>query len=367
MRVIGAVVFGAGLFLLVAAAALALFIAPSLTKLPYDLDPSTTIAEAPNASFLEIKPGQVEVKQATLRSTVWIIPDAAETEKLTGALDGNAVVWDAYQEVARTDDDYEVNKYAAQLALNRVSGAAADWDDQWLSDSPAEPEAGNVTFQGQVYKFPFGTEKKTYEIYDRDLRAALPAVFKGTEKIEGLEVYRFEQVIDDQPVRNVGAESMSTILGRFAPEATSGQVVYSNTRTVWVEPTTGMYIKVREQQHKTLVPATGPETELLDATFEYTPDTVEQAADRAASNRTKLLAVGIYGPIGLAVLGLVGLIVGFVVTRRGASAGTHREAGANPDGPPDKSDGVLTDVRPPAVTPASGGPAGVPAKQPPSS
>jgi hypothetical protein len=364
------VVFGAGVFLLVAAAALAFVIAPSLKQLPYDLDPSTSIAEAPNATFLEIKPGQIEVKQATLRSTIEIIPDPIETEKLPEDLKGNVVVWDAYQNVIRTDDEYEISKYSAELALNRVSGAPADWDGQWLAEAVDADDPGNVKFAGQIYKFPFGTQKRTYQVWDRDLRTSLPAEFKGTETIEGVEVYRFEQVIEEQPAKNVSAESLSTILGRFAPEATSGQVMYSNTRTVWVEPTTGMYIKVREEQHKELVPATGSSTVLLDADFEYTPETIAKAADRAGSNRAQLNLISMWAPLGLAVLGLLLVVFAFMLGRRAASGGAHR-TGGGPAGPapaqnptPARQGGVLTDVLPAPVTPAPGGPAGIPGNRP---
>jgi hypothetical protein len=367
IRVIGAVIFGAGVFLLVAAAALAFVIAPSLKQLPYDLDPSTSVAEAPNATFLEIKPGQVEVKQATLRSTIEIIPDPMETEKLPEDLKGNVVVWDAYQNVIRTDDQYEISKYSAELALNRRSGAPADWDGQWLAEAVAADDPGNVKFVGQIYKFPFGTEKRTYQVWDRDLRTSLPAEFKGTETIEGVEVYRFEQVVAEQPAKNVSTESLSVLLGRFAPEATSGQVMYSNTRTLWVEPTTGMYIKVREEQHKELVPATGASTVLLDADFEYNQETITKAADRAGSNRAQLNLISIWAPLGLAIIGLLLVIYAFVLGRRAASGGAHRSGGgpaspapAHNPAPARKDGGVLTDELPAPVTPAPGGPAGIP-------
>jgi hypothetical protein len=224
-----------------------------------------------------------------------------------------------------------------------------------------------VQIEGQIYKFPFGTQKRTYQVWDRDLRTSLPAEFKGTETIEGVEVYRFEQVIGEQPAKNVSDESMSTLLGRFAPEATSGQVMYSNTRTMWVEPTTGMYVKVREEQHKELVPATGASTVLLDADFEYTPETVAKAADRAGSNRAQLNLISIWAPLGLAVVGLLLVIFAFMLGRRAASGGAHRSGGgstspapAHNPGPARRDDGVLTDVLPAPVTPAPGGPAGIP-------
>ena len=50
---------------------------------------------------------------------------------------------------------------------------------------------------------------------------------------------------------------MSTLLGTFAKEAERGQVIYSNTRTLWVEPATGLYLKVQEKQKKVLQPSAG--------------------------------------------------------------------------------------------------------------
>ena len=75
-----------------------------MTKLPYDLETSRSVAEAPNAKFLQVKAdgnGQVqaEVPRATLRSTIEVVPQAKKTDELTGDLKGEAVVWDVYQTV----------------------------------------------------------------------------------------------------------------------------------------------------------------------------------------------------------------------------------------------------------------------------
>ncbi len=49
--------------------------------------------------------------------------------------------------------------------------------------------------RGCRYKFPFGTEKKTYQFFDTTAKKAYPMTYKGSEQIQGLTVYRFEQPV----------------------------------------------------------------------------------------------------------------------------------------------------------------------------
>jgi hypothetical protein len=315
----------------VLAIGLPLYVAPGVTKLPYDLAPcpapptpapkgclKPTVAEAVNATFLQIGPaqGQVEINHADLRSTTEVVPKAKLTadEQKAGRLGDNAVVWDVFQTAQRIDNDYVVSASSTELALDRVSAAGVNWSGQWLDDSGTKDTS--VRYSDEIYKFPFGTAKRDYKIFDQDLRKPFAAVFKGTETIEGLQVYRFESVIDEQAL-NVDAENMSVLLGTFAKGVSGGQVLYRNVRTVWVESTTGAYVKVREQQHKRLVPTTGSETVLLDADFVYTPDTIRSSANSAKDNRSQLRLVNLYAPIGVGVLGLLALIGGLLLIRAG--------------------------------------------------
>ncbi len=336
---VGAALFGLGVLLLVLAAGLPLYIKPSVSQLPYDLKASTSVAVAPNAKFMQIKAEggkvNIEVREGTLQSTIEVVPQAQTTKSLPADLRDDSVAWDVFQTVIWKEQNEIINGYSTGLALNRVSAEAVDWNEQWLDDSgqtydprggKARPAAVDVSYAGQTYKFPFGTKKTTYEYYDRDLRKALPIEYKGTEKIHGLEVYRFEQVIDKQ-TQNVPADRIALLLDRFAKGATSGRIEYSNTRTLWVEPVTGQYLKVSEQQHKELVPSNGSSTVLLDAAFTYTEETTKTAADTAESNISKLNLVGLYLPIGLAVLALLSIAGGlFLIVRGNQAAARHRMA-----------------------------------------
>lgn len=329
----GAALFGGGLFLLVVAAALALVITPLLSKLPFDLDPPETTLEAPGATFVQAKlvngVPQIGVERGTLRATTGIQPDAGASAELTGALANKAVVWNVYQSVNRADTDEVISASQSRIALDRRSGAAADWRGQCYTDQADEPcQGGSAQYSGHLYAFPFGTEKKTYQYYDSTLRTALPLTYGGTETVEGLTVYRFEQVVSEQPA-TMDSDLVGTLLAVFAPGATSGTVQYRASRTLWVEPVTGSIVDYRDRQHRVLVADTGVRTTLMDAEFRYTPETRATVVDEAAGGRTTLRFLGWYAPIGLAVLGLLLMAAGYLLvrpTRRPAPAPTQHRA-----------------------------------------
>ncbi|MBM2614772.1 DUF3068 domain-containing protein [Actinoplanes sp. LDG1-06] len=333
----GAALFGIGVFAVVIAAGCAFYVAPSVARLPYDLalcKPDQTsdclrpsVAEAQGAKFLQTKGGDtpvVAIQTGTLRSTTEISPqpDLTNTE-MTGDLEGEAVVWNGYGTVTWVETGEMVSQYKAGIALDRDSAAAVDWKDQYLQD--AGPDVNTpVEFSGQLYKFPFGTEKKDYEYFDRDLRKAMPIQYQGTEKIDGLETYRFQQVVPETPL-NFSEERLAGLLATFAPGAESGQVNYSNTRTIWVEPVSGTFIKVQEQQKKTLVPETGAPTQLLDGNFIYTEDTVAHNVKSAGDTKSGVLLISRTLPISLAIIGALLLILGLVLVTTGRRASArHR-------------------------------------------
>jgi hypothetical protein len=287
------------------------------------------VAEARAARYLHVSKEEVAVKQADLRSTLEVLPQAQTTNRLPARLGDRAVVWQVYQTVQRVEDQQVVSAYATELALDRRTGAATPWDEQWLDDSAARKEDGTVAdpaavavaYEGQVYKFPFGAGKRSYPVFDRDLRRALPAAYSGTERVKGVDAYRYQQVINEESL-TVKPDSLKLLLRTFAPGATDGKVLYSNTRTLWVEPVTGQYLRVREQQRKELVAGDGTRTVLLDADFVVTEATVAQTAKAAGGNAFKIQALRRYAPLALGALALVAMAGGLLLALRGRRADT---------------------------------------------
>jgi Porin PorA len=331
-RFLGMVLAGLGALCLVVAIGLPLFVAPAVSKLPYDLQPckpapaaqtagclKPSVAEAKDAFFLQVKKTSsgdidINVHKATLRTTVEVLPRVQLTadQQAAGKLGDNAVVWEVDQTVIRTDTNEVVSASSTELALDRTTGAAIKRDGQWLDDSGTVDRS--ILYTDQVYKFPFGTEKKDYAIFDTDLRKALPARFQSVDTVNGVEVYHFVQTIPETEL-SVDSGTIGALVGRYAPEAKTGKIFYSNTREVWVDPVTGAYVKVREQPKQVFRSDTLSEQVLLQADFTYTPETIANSVQSVKDNGFLLKLVTLYGPILFGILAVVLLIVGLLLGR----------------------------------------------------
>jgi DUF3068 family protein len=353
-RATGTVLFGLGVFFIVLALGLPLYAAGAVTKLPYDLKNTTSVARADGATFLQITETGPHIVDGTLIATTYVVPQAKTTDTLPASLKGKAVVWDVYQDARRQDNNQVVSASSQELALDRVSGAAADWDGSWEGDGSSQVK---TKFEGQQYKFPFNTAKKDYQVWDDSLHKTVPAHFKGMTQVNGVDVYKFEAVIDKTQL-DVSKDDIALLLGFLVPDAKDGKVFYNNVKTYLVEPVTGQFLGVREQQHKELVTDTGVTKVLLNADFNYDTKTTDNSVKTAKSNRLQILVVDQYAPIGLGVLGIALFVSGLLIVRRsgeddGAGRHTADDSGggahaASGTGQHARSDGPLTDVIPPA-------------------
>lgn len=319
-RVVGVSLFGTGLFLVVAALGLAMVISPLLLKIPYDMAPSLTGTQASDATFVQVKwaaqTPTITLEHAPIHVRTSVQPDATATAGLTGDIADRVVVWNVFQQTERADNGDVINASDSRIALDRRSGAGADWSGQCLADQPFEEcTPGNVEYAGQLYQFPFDAKKETHEFFDLNLGRAVPIEYRGEDTIEGLRAYRFEQVIPEQPLQ-VGPESLGVLMGRFAPGATSAKMMYRTHRTVWVEPVSGVIVSVKDEQHHTLVPNVGEPTVIFDATLQFDPATLSSVTDDARDGRATILALRRYVPLGLGLLGLLALVAGYLLARQ---------------------------------------------------
>jgi hypothetical protein len=152
-------------------------------------------------------------------------------------------------------------------------------------------------------KFGFGVEKKDYNYFDTTLQAATPAVYTGTDQIDGVDVYVFEQVIEptqigtlEVPGDLVGTKEASFVAPRY----------YSNTRTLYVEPTTGVIVNGTEQQLQTLRGPDGTDQlTIIEATLGFTEANQANAAVNASDGKSKLGLISTTVPLIALLLGLV--------------------------------------------------------------
>ena len=101
-----------------------------------------------------------------------------------------------------------------------------------------------------MIKLPFNVEKKSYEYWDATIRQPMTVDFVEETELKGtnnsLKVYKFEGEV---PETDFGFREVPR--GLFGLEDTGSveaRRTYQNTRTLWVEPVTGVMIKVQEAQ-----------------------------------------------------------------------------------------------------------------------
>ncbi|WP_370457865.1 DUF3068 domain-containing protein [Actinoplanes sp. OR16] len=319
-RITGATLFGIGVLCLLLAGALVWIIVPSQRKVPLDLVPPDVVVATDNATFVQVKtaPGgaaQATVEQGPLQSRTGITPDFQAAADLTGDLADNTLIWNVFHATDRGDTGEPINRSESRIALDRESGAAVDWEGQCHSETMGQAcVAGDVDFEGQLYLFPFGTEKTTYRYWDSALHAALPIEYKAEENFNDLPTYRFEQQIPKQQIE-MNEESLGALLGFLAPGATSGTVNYEAGRTLWVEPETGAIVGYREHQRRELVPDTGAPVVIFDADLQYDEATLKAVHDQAADGRALLILLGVWVPILLVIVGIALMIGGYFILR----------------------------------------------------
>ncbi|HEY4604328.1 MAG TPA: DUF3068 domain-containing protein [Blastococcus sp.] len=306
-RAIGLGLLGLGAFLLAAALAVRLFLEPALVKLPLDQTAEPT-AQGTGVDFFDLS------TQRQLRGLEADVRQRVEGDAGSEAAGDDVAVWNFGSTVTSTDGVL-LNAGTYRVCLDRRTAVAVDCtvDNVDYDD--------DVSVEGLTLTFPFGTEKKDYDVFNSTTRSAFPATYEGVEDIEGLEVYRFEMVVPETVIRSTDVPA--ALVGADGSGTVQADVVYSNERTIWVEPTSGVIVTSEESPNTVL---RGPDGEagptILAGTFAADSDTIAAGVARAEDIRGQISMVTTVIPLVLVGLGLVLLLVGALLVRR-ARAGDH--------------------------------------------
>jgi hypothetical protein len=267
---------------------------PRLAKAP--LDQFTTLAADGTGTYFS-RGKLTEISGAQVRSTRVVRADS-------GASNDSTAVWDTFVTVTDFSDGSPITAYKERVAFDRVTG------------EPVHCCGEDPVHEGVALKFPFGVERRAYPFWDATLKRALPLEFQGEEDVQGVHTYRFEQRIE--PTKSSETEVPGGLVGQPGVQVVSVDVVYGNTRTVWVEPTSGIVVKGQEQIRQTLRTVNGQDViTLLDGTLAYNDETVGKQVAAAKQARSDLNLIRTTLPVGVAVLGLLFLVAGLVLGMRG--------------------------------------------------
>jgi hypothetical protein len=311
-RRLGYVLVFVGLFLLFFGLFERFYAYPRLKKAPLDQE-SAPVAVGTGTYFNRSPDKLREVQGAQLKNVRTVKGDPkAGTE--------DVAVWDSFTSTVDLADRGVITATQERIALDRVTGQSVNCCGE------------NPRHQGLTLKFPFDTKKQTYQFWDGPASRALPAVFTREETIQGVKVYRFEQRID--PVTLGGQEIPGSLGGGPGAGPRQTNVVYSNVKTIWVEPTTGIIVKGQQDVNQSLESLGGEHVlTLLDAVLTYDDATVDANAADAADSASQLRMLSTILPIGAVVLGLALLVVGLTLLRAPEGRRVRRaEGGSHPAG-----------------------------------
>jgi len=306
-RMSGPVLVGLGVFLIVAAALVRFYALPTLTKVPAGYS-STTHLEATGAQIFNSDPEVLAAETHDLEITSETREDAD-----ADAPDG-VVVWVNATTIDKaTGGSFQLSTERVAFDESDGTGVECDTCDTWIAESDGETvEEVPTDFEGQIYKFPFGTEQKSYDVWDGPTGEAVEATYEGEESIEGTTVYKFVQVIEPTVIDT--REVPGSVFG--SEEASvQAEMVYAMTRTFYVEPATGAPLNRIEERDQTLV-YDGQSVPAFVGTVQYTDDQVSENVDEVALKSVLLGGSQVLFPVILLLLGLGLLGLGLVLNRR---------------------------------------------------
>jgi hypothetical protein len=272
----------AAAFLLTAAVMVRWYVAPQATRLPLDPDLTVTLT-GPGTAW---DPGRGREVTGELREEVRIRGDRASGS-------ATVAVWQVERRLTRPDGTL-VRLAADRVALDRRTAVA-------VSCCAEEPR-----HTGLSYAFPPGTDRSARELFDPATGAAAAVRYAGQEQVAGRTADRMEQVAG--PVRRTGRPPEAAPPGR---RATPSTVTVSSRRTLWVDPASGVVLRVSEWRTEQAVTAGQPVT-LLDVTLTSDADSTRRLAEVAADRAERLTTLRSTLPLGclLAALVLVAVQVG---------------------------------------------------------
>jgi DUF3068 family protein len=294
---------GLGAFLLIAGLMLKFYAYPKLAVAPIDQN-SVTKLSASGAEIFDTS------ALAPLTTDLSVENRTVGDVKASKAQGDNVLIWASTTSI-RSSDGTVRSRSAARTAFNAHSAEAVNCCGNFESSTDGERTAVKRT--GLVFKFPFATEKKTYQVWDDTLGKAVATKFVKATSLDGLKVYQFSS---DVPSTKVGTTDVPGSVVGSSEATVTADSMYANTKTIYVEPVTGAIINQRQQQNATLAVDGEDKLTTTKADLSYTDAQIKANVDDFKSKASQLsLVKGLLPLIGI-ILGLLALAAGLLLSRR---------------------------------------------------
>ncbi|WP_043627033.1 DUF3068 domain-containing protein [Nonomuraea candida] len=288
-----------GTFLLVLAGLARFWIADRIISAPANQYSVLELA-APGAQYFSIADGKVLT--ADLKMLVTTRGDVQQATE-------SRVVWDEFTVVDDvTNNKRQISMSERRSAFDRHTGVGLNCCNVSVNKEP-------VQLKGQIYLYPFGAEKKTYQFFNQTARQAFDSVFVGEETVGGLRVHKYQMKVPPTKVATVTAPG--SLFGLTEQGDVQLDRWYEGVETHWIEPTSGAPVKQESNRVETLKTQDGVErTKALVLNASFTQKTVDQMVRNATDAKNQITLLRVTIPVVLLVAGVLVLVLAVVLGRR---------------------------------------------------
>lgn len=331
-RVFSTVLIGLGAFLIMAAVLVKFYAHPNLATLPTNYE-STTELQANGATIFDA--ATLSPITADLAISSYTVADSdVATPSDTVVWVNRATILNASVAGATCDATVDAalpgcfRQSSERVPFDKQSGAAAACPDcgSWVEESYVDGNSYavrqvDVTRSGQILKAPFDMSKDDMQWWDSSIAEATTMKYVGTEKLDGLETYKYVQTIEPT---QIGTQDLPGKVFGVTDSTVTAATMYSMVRTMWFAPVTGSPVK-RVEDRNQYFDYEGQQVDALVGTVEYTPDTVADLVADAKSQHFLLGGMVWLFPLTMIVIGLAAIAGGLALRRGGRGAKHHHK------------------------------------------
>ena len=339
LRIAACGIMGLGAALLIAALLLSTYTTSKIAKIPLNIDATLTSdgkGEAFDPESLNTEQFVVDKDVALVLQKQITVESPSNADVVTLQVGSSLRRSDHQQDtgllLAMVDTVTLDRKTALAVSSENNPGGAVQKPRSIKDESP--PTNIALPHEGLAYRFPFGTEKKTYPFFDPIAQKAFDANYSGEEDVNGLTTYRFTQNVgfdadgklvdpvkysslynDDADSHVTAAARMWGIEAEDPDEQITLDRYYAAQRTFWVDPVSGTIVKQTDRAHHYYArEALEPEVTFVDFTVTTDEKSVESQVAAARSERDTLALWGRILPISFTALGLISLVGGALLS-----------------------------------------------------
>ncbi|MFI5952692.1 DUF3068 domain-containing protein [Cryptosporangium sp. NPDC051539] len=304
-RILRSVLIGLGVFFLVVAVLLPLYVYPRVALLPSDPQQQQQL-RATGAKILMPDANDpagarlLEDVDVTVTNYMAKAPDADDSD------DNN--VWDLATEISVPGHGM-VNARVERISVDPHNAVLTNCCGDRIVSSLEEPAGKPLKHQGYV-AWPFEVEKHSYQVWDVNIERSVTANYVGEATRQGIDTYVFKTNVERQ---RAGSMELPGGLFDSTEPSVDAEAWYTDSKTYYIEPASGNVILVDDDITQEYV-YEGKSLTAFDANLKGVPmsgDTLTEARQAAAL----LPWLRSRASIVLVLLGLAFFVVAFVIGR----------------------------------------------------